>query len=139
MPPKRRQYQHSTYNQINLTNMIDMLFFLLVVFMLEINLLNNSGDVTLPKMNAEPIISEGDSKIINVKSDGSIVFDRRVISETELQTMLSNIKQEGGSNSAIYLRGDENACYGVVMDVMSLIRRVGFRSVNLVTQAEDIP
>ena len=132
----RRRFPVTAYDQINLTNLIDTLFFLLIIFMITAPLLEYSVDVTPPEMNADPIKPDTDSKIINVKSDGSIVFDRRVVSETELQAVLSRIEQESGRDTAIYLRGDKDLRYGVVMNVMRLVRGAGFRNVNLVMQEE---
>ena len=76
----RRRFPVTAYDQINLTNLIDTLFFLLIIFMITAPLLEYSVDVTPPEMNADPIKPDTDSKIINVKADGSIVFDRRVVS-----------------------------------------------------------
>ena len=135
----RRRFPITAYDQINLTNLIDTLFFLLIIFMITAPLLEYSVDVTPPEMNADPIKPDTDSKIINVKADGSIVFDRRVVSETELQAVLSRIEQESGRDTAIYLRGDKDLRYGVVMNVMKLVRRAGFRNVNLVMQEESKP
>ena len=132
----RRRFPVTAYDQINLTNLIDTLFFLLIIFMITAPLLEYSVDVTPPEMNADPIKPDTDSKIINVKADGSIMFDRRVVSETELQAVLSRIEQESGRDTAIYLRGDKDLRYGVVMNVMRLVRGAGFRNVNLVMQEE---
>ncbi|MDD6336928.1 MAG: biopolymer transporter ExbD [Lentisphaeria bacterium] len=135
----RRRFPVTAYDQINLTNLIDTLFFLLIIFMITAPLLEYSVDVTPPEMNANPIKPDTDSKIINVKADGSIVFDRRVVSETELQAALSRIEQESGRDTAIYLRGDKDLRYGAVMNVMRLVRGAGFRNVNLVMQEETKP
>ena len=135
----RRRFPVTAYDQINLTNLIDTLFFLLIIFMITAPLLEYSVDVTPPEMNADPIKPDTDSKIINVKADGSIVFDRRVVSETELQAVLSRIEQESGRDTAIYLRGDKDLRYGAVMNVMRLVRGAGFRNVNLVMQEEAKP
>ena len=135
----RRRFPVTAYDQINLTNLIDTLFFLLIIFMITAPLLEYSVDVTPPEMNADPIKPDTDSKIINVKADGSIVFDRRVVSETELQAVLSRIEQESGRDTAIYLRGDKDLRYGAVMNVMRLVRGAGFRNVNLVMQEETRP
>ena len=135
----RRRFPVTAYDQINLTNLIDTLFFLLIIFMITAPLLEYSVDVTPPEMNADPIKPDTDSKIINVKADGSIVFDRRVVSETELQAVLSRIEQESGRDTAIYLRGDKDLRYGAVMNVMRLVRGAGFRNVNLVMQEETKP
>ncbi|MBR3505722.1 MAG: biopolymer transporter ExbD [Lentisphaeria bacterium] len=136
MQKKRRRPQVKVYNEINLTNLIDTLFFLLIIFMITAPLLEYSVDVTPPEMNADPIKPDSDSKIINVKEDGSIVYDRKIISEAELQIVLSRIEQQTGRETAIFLRGDRDLRYGVVMNVMKLIRAAGFRNVNLVMQEE---
>ncbi len=136
MSSKRRSLQVPIYDQINLTNLIDTLFFLLIIFMITAPLLEYSVDVTPPEMNADPIKPDSDSKIINVKADGTIVYDRRTISEAELQIVLHDIEQHNGRETAIFLRGDRDLRYGAVMNVMKLIRASGFRNVNLVVQEE---
>lgn len=132
----RRRFQVSAYDQINLTNLIDTLFFLLIIFMITAPLLETSVDVTPPEMNADPIKPDPDTKVINVKADGTIVYDRRTVTEAELQIVLSQIEQQSGRDTAIFLRGDQNLRYGTVMNVMKLIRSSGFRNVNLVMKEE---
>ena len=136
MSSKRRRTQVKVYNEINLTNLIDTLFFLLIIFMITAPLLEYSVDVTPPEMNADPIKPDSDSKIVNVKSDGSIVYDREIVSEAELQVILHRIEQQKGRDTAIFLRGDKDLNYGAVMNVMRIIRGAGFRNVNLVMQEE---
>ena len=136
MPQNRRRFQVKSYNEINLTNLIDTLFFLQIIFMITAPLLEYSVDVSPPEMNANPIKPDPDSKIINVKADGSIVYDRRIVTEAELQIILSQIEQQSGRETAIFLRGDRDLRYGVVMNIMKLIRAAGFRNVNLVMQEE---
>ena len=133
----RRRFPVTAYDQINLTNLIDTLFFLLIIFMITAPLLEYSVDVTPPEMNADPINPDPDSKIINVKADGSIVYDRKTVTEAELQVILSRIEQQNGRETTIFLRGDKDLRYGVVMNVMKLIRGSGFRNVNLVMQEES--
>ena len=48
MSKKRRELAVPVYDQINLTNLIDMLFFLLIIFMITAPLLEYSVDVTPP-------------------------------------------------------------------------------------------
>ena len=132
----RRRFPVTAYDQINLTNLIDTLFFLLIIFMITAPLLEYSVDVTPPEMNADPIKPDSDSKIINVKADGSIVYDRETVTEAELQIALSRIEQQSGRDTVIFLRGDRDINYGTVMSVMRLIRSSGFRNVNLVMQEE---
>ena len=132
----RRRFPVTAYDQINLTNLIDTLFFLLIIFMITAPLLEYSVDVNPPEMNANQISPDNDAKVVNVKSDGSIVFEQKTISEEELQIVLSRIEQQSGRETAIFLRGDKNVNYGAVINVMRIIRGAGFRNVNLVMQEE---
>ena len=132
----RRRFPVTAYDQINLTNLIDTLFFLLIIFMITAPLLEYSIDVTPPEMNANQISPDNDAKVVNVKSDGSIVYEQKAISEADLQIVLSRIEQQSGRETAIFLRGDKNVNYGAVINVMRIIRGAGFRNVNLVMQEE---
>jgi len=136
MPQNRRRFQVKAYNEINLTNLIDTLFFLLIIFMITAPLLEYSIDVTPPEMNANQISPDNDAKVVNVKSDGSIVYEQKTITEAELQVILSRIEQQTGRETSIFLRGDKDVNYGTVINVMRVIRGAGFRNVNLVMQEE---
>ena len=133
----RRRFPVAAYDQINLTNLIDTLFFLLIIFMITAPLLEYSIDVTPPQMNANQINPDNDAKVVNVKSDGSIVYEHATVSEDELQAVLSHIEQQSGRDTAIFLRGDQDVNYGAVINVMKIIRAAGFRNVNLVMQEES--
>jgi len=132
----RRRFPVTAYDQINLTNLIDTLFFLLIIFMITAPLLEYSVDVNPPEMNANQISPDNNTKVVNVKSDGSIVYEQKTISEAELQIVLSRIEQQSGRETSIFLRGDKNVNYGSVINVMRIIRGAGFRNVNLVMQEE---
>ena len=134
---RKRRLQLNKYDQINLTNMIDLLFFLLIIFMITAPLLESTVSVSPPEMNADPIKPDNDSKVINVMADGSIVFDRQTVTEAELQIALSRVEQQTGRDTTIFLRGDRSLRYDTVMNVMKLVRASGFRNVNLVMQEES--
>ena len=133
-----KRFPVTVYNQINLSNLIDMLFFLMVFFMIVHFMSNQYREVKPPELNALPIKSADDSRIINVKADGSIIYNQQTITEAELQDILFRLEQQNGRDSEIYLRGDNNLSYGVVMDIMKLIRGAGFRRINLLTRQENI-
>ncbi len=133
----RRRFPVSVYDQINVTSLIDTLFFLLIIFMLTAPLLEYSVDVSPPQMNATKIEPDDHSKSINVRKDGTILFDHREVSMEQLQMELHALKQEQiSSKIAIYLRADRELSYGGVIDVMRQIRMAGFEDIQLVTEEE---
>ena len=48
----RRRFQSKSYDEINITPLMDTVFFLLIIFMITAPLLEYSIDVSPPKMNA---------------------------------------------------------------------------------------
>ena len=70
----RRRFQNKTYDEINITPLMDTVFFLLIIFMLTAPLLENSIDVSPPKMSAAEIEPNEFSKVIHVNKTKTIKF-----------------------------------------------------------------
>jgi len=71
--------------EINLTNLIDVAFVLLIIFMITAPILQGGVEVQLPKAAAAPITSQ-EGVIVTVRPDGSIfIGDVRVQSLAEFE------------------------------------------------------
>lgn len=133
----RRRFPQSTFDTINVTPLIDTLFFLLIIFMITAPLLEYSVDVSPPQMTADTIRADEKTKIINIRKDGSILFERTDMTREALSAALLRLRQDPvTAGSPIFLRADRDLTYGSVMDVMRLIRNAGFTDVKLVMEEE---
>lgn len=134
----RRKFPLNSYDQINVTPLIDTLFFLLIIFMITAPLLEYSIDVSPPKMTtASEIKPDENTKIINIKRNGEILFEKKTVSMNTLLARLSEIKKQDTRNKCmILLRGDSELKYGIVIDVLKTIKNAGFTNINLVTESE---
>ena len=135
----RRRFQSKTYDEINITPLMDTVFFLLIIFMITAPLLEYSIDVSPPKMEAVEIKADDYTKVIHVTKDKVIQFERKKnISMSELLTRLRELKQSRDSRKyKFYLRADRDLRYGDVIDVFKTIKRAGFADISLVTEAEQ--
>jgi biopolymer transport protein ExbD len=131
----RRNFPRATFDSINVTPLIDTLFFLLIIFMVTAPLLEYTVEVSPPQMNADPMKPDEDSKIVNVKENGEIIFERRVVTEQELIRMLAAIPKTGNPKP-VFLRADGNLKFKNVIHVMKLIREGGYPNVLFVTEEE---
>lgn len=133
---KKRDFSVPIYDEINVTPLIDTLFFLLIIFMLTAPLLEYSIDVTTPEMNADKLPDSDDrhSKVVNYKTDGTIVFNKENMTRGEFLTRLEELKRD--PEAKLYLRADEALPYGDVIRFLSEIRKTGFTSIFLVTSEE---
>ena len=135
----RRRFQSKTYDEINITPLMDTVFFLLIIFMITAPLLEYSIDVSPPKMEAAEIKADDYTKVIHVTKDKIIQFEsKKNISMAELVRRLNELKQSRNSRKyKFYLRADRDLRYGDVIDVFKNIKRAGFADISLVTEAEQ--
>lgn len=135
----RRRFQSKTYDEINITPLMDTVFFLLIIFMITAPLLEYSIDVSPPKMEAAEIKADDYTKVIHVTKDKAIQFERKKnLSLDELLVRLRELKQSRDSKKyKFYLRADRDLRYGDVIDVFKNIKRAGFADISLVTEAEQ--
>jgi biopolymer transport protein ExbD len=115
--------------------MVDILLVLLGFFMLTWSFSRQERelDVQMP--------SAGESKeqrrsvgevIINVKSDGSLVMNRRTMSAEELLSALSRVASLY-PDQAVVLRGDQRVDYGTIVKTLDLCRRANIWNVAFAT------
>ena len=135
----RRRFQSRTYDEINITPLMDTVFFLLIIFMITAPLLEYSIDVSPPKMEAAEIKADDYTKVIHVTKDKIIQFEQKKnISMAELLQRLNELKQSRNSRKyKFYLRADRDLRYGDVIDVFKTIKKAGFADISLVTETEQ--
>ena len=130
----RRQEFHATAD-IVLTNLIDIAFVLLIIFMITAPILQGGVEVQLPKASAAPITSQ-EGVIVTVREDGSIfVGDVRVQSLSEFERMFPTyIRQQ--SKKFAYLKADANSRHGRVMEVVGIMKKLDVAQVGFVVEPE---
>ena len=121
--------------EINLTPLIDIVFQLLIFFLITTTFVQNPGiDVELPKASAQPRQGEPETVIIAVTEDGRIVHEGRVVSTEELTTRLEEHHRQRPS-AMVIIQADTNTSHGKVVDVMDIARTVGFQALAIATAA----
>ena len=133
----RRNFSRSTFDSINLTPLIDTLFFLLIIFMVTAPLLEYSMDVSPPAMNADEIDPRDmkNAKTINIKADGTIIFDQTAVTQDELIRQLYRYIND--PDVKVYLRADSEVKYGSVIQVLQQVKNSGFSNIFLITAEES--
>jgi len=119
-------------SDINVTNLVDVVLVLLIVFMISAPLLQSGIDIDLPQTTfVDKELSEG--VVITINEKGGIFIDDVF---TRAENLEENLNKYMGRNkvSAIYLRSDKDVPYGVVIDVIARLKKMGIVNVGLVTK-----
>jgi biopolymer transport protein TolR len=118
--------------EINVTPFVDVMLVLLIVFMVTAPLLTVGVPVDLPKTKAPALGQDREPLSITVRRDGVIFLQKEQVPEGALVDKLTAIASNG-YNQRIFVRGDTQANYGKVMQVMGLLAASGFTHIGLVT------
>ena len=133
---KNKNNKNKTISQINVTPFVDVMLVLLIVFMITAPLLTVGVSVDLPKTKAAQLNSKGDPIVVSIKQNGDLYIQERSIDAFNLLPRLKAIS-EGNKNLRIYVRGDKNVPYGIVLDTIAKIKRSGFKKVALVAKLKE--
>jgi len=123
-------------SQINVTPFVDVMLVLLIVFMITAPLLTVGVSVDLPKTKASQLNSKGDPIIISIKKNGELYIQEREIDTLQLLPRLKAISS-GNKNLRIYVRGDKDVPYGLVLGTIAKIKSSGFKKVALVAKLQE--
>ena len=121
---------------IMIVPMIDIIFFLLVFFMLSMLTMVTQKTIAL-QLPAATVAKVDTTKTIPVSVDknGAIYFEREKISLPDLQSRLISAKEKS-EKVTVVLRGDVDSAYGDVVTVMDAIRHAGIDRISIATESQ---
>ncbi len=124
---------------INLTPMIDIVFNLIIFFMVctRFTDIEKKVDLSVPQVGgASGLSAVQRSRMINIHRDGSIVLDSQPVTLTELRSILAaaNRQYEG---LEVTIRGDGFTPYQHVAAVMTACRQAGISEMGIAVAPGD--
>ena len=127
----KRRYQPMA--EINVTPFVDVMLVLLVVFMVTAPLLTVGVKVDLPTAEADVIRGNDEPLTVSINGSGQVYLQESPITVHDLVPKLRAITSEK-PDTRIFVRGDKEINYGLVMEIMGAINNAGFGKVSLITQ-----
>ena len=119
-------------SEINVVPLVDVVLVLLVIFMITAPLLSRGIDINLPQSSTNTI-KPTKRVVLTVQDEKNIMVDQQKVGLSELQKVLQGM-MDSSPNMAVYLRGDKEVAYGVVVEVMDIAKRVGIEKLGMVTE-----
>ena len=119
--------------EMNLTNMIDVVFAILIVFLISAPLMSQGIKVELPKAEAPTMEQEKLLKVSINKQDEVYIADMKV----NLTDFRSVFKSLWDGNMAVVINADETVDYGKVMKVVSLVQNAGVTKLGFLTLPDE--
>lgn len=118
---------------LNLTPMIDVLFLLIIFFMVatKFSELERDIDLRLPEVaNADNLSSQPKMREISVYSNGELALDGRPLTLKQLRNELTEARQQR-SDLTVVIRGDASCEYRHVTAALALCKEARVRDVSV--------
>jgi biopolymer transport protein ExbD len=123
-------------SEINITPLADVMLVLLIIVMLIAPLLQAGVTLTLPDASNTSDKPDNDNNtVVAVTADGRYFIDNVQTPETELLAAI-NRALDRKFERILLIKGDVNAQYGYVMDLMDQLQRAGIENIGLITERQ---
>lgn len=121
--------------QVDLTPLIDVVFILLIFFILSANFTDESSiRVDRPSASSSEVSQENTTFNVSIDENGAIWFDHKTTTLSQLQLQLKS-RVLFSENSNAVVNADKNIDTGKLIDVVDVIRNSGVKSVAIATQS----
>lgn len=120
----------------NLTPLIDIVFLLLVFFMLTSHFVQEQAiNIDLPVADSGEAVLEDELLEVVLTADGLLLVDEHIVEAGNLEAVLRQ-KLQGRRDKLVRVRGDRGAPLGRAVTIMDAARKAGADGVDIVTERQ---
>ena len=124
-------------NGINLTPLIDVVFLLLIFFMVTTTFTKETRLlITLTEANGEPAEETAQTLELLVNAEGNYAVNGQNLINREIKTIMAALKDASGGNveMPLIITADAQASHQAVVIAMDAAGQLGFSRLNIATQ-----
>ena len=133
---RRRRLQEQDDTEVNLTPMLDVVFIMLIFFIVTASFVKEAGiDVSRPDA-ATAERKERGNILVAISESGQIWIDKRHV---DIRAVRANIERMAAENpqGSVVIQADENSKNGILVQVMDAARLAGVEQVSIAAERID--
>lgn len=136
----RLQRRRAEEPEINLTSLIDVVFLLLIFFMVASTFERETQlSVELPEASGAPIEAEGKVVEITIDAEGRYYVNQQEVVNTQLDTLMRAMHGAAGDNAQpkVILSADRKTPHEAVVRAMDAAGQLGYLHITIATAKPD--
>ena len=132
---KTSQSHHSSLTELNITPLLDLVFVLLVIFIITTPQMMNNLEMTLPSGKPPPKTNQPKPKInkIVVDAQGRTFLNDQSVTIPQLKEKLAQFKSDNPDLSVV-VKGADAVDYQNMIYVLDVLRQLDITKVGLATE-----
>jgi len=121
-------------SDINVTPLVDVMLVLLIIIMIIAPMLQKGVELNMPyATNTQDKPDTADQTVVAVDAMGKLYVNSKQYPEDQVVNRLKAIL-ETKTEKTVYLKGDKDAKYGAIMQMMDALRHAQIDTVGLITE-----
>ena len=129
---KTSKSHHSSLSELNITPLLDLVFVLLVIFIITTPQMMNNLEMSLPSPNAPKTKDKPKINNIVVDASGQTFLNNELVTMQLLRQRLQDIKDQDPDPSVV-VNGDDAVDYQHIVNVLDVLRQLSITKVGLAT------
>ena len=130
---KTSQSHHSSLNELNITPLLDLVFVLLVIFIITTPQMMNNLEMTLPSGKPPPQKEKPKINKIVVDAKGQTFLNDAFVTIPQLKDKLQQLQSDNPDLSVV-VKGADDVDYQNMIYVLDVLRQLDITKVGLATE-----
>jgi biopolymer transport protein ExbD len=123
--------------RIDITPLVDMVFLLLIFFMLSTTFIVTPGiKVNLPQSSAEKVTQEKNEVEVVITEDNKVFVENMLLDRGELEHRLAAVARRD-PQTLVIIKADAKSLHGKVVEVMDIAKQSGLNRLAIATHPEE--
>jgi len=125
---------------VNLTPLIDVVFLLLIFFMVTTTFSRNTNIlINLPEASGEAVEQQPVEIEILIAQNGTYSVNGRQLVNSQIETLMRVVAEVSGGDNSIpmIITADANTTHQSVVTAMDAVAQLGFTSLNIATREPE--
>lgn len=126
--------RHSEPPRVDLTPMVDVVFLLLIFFMISTTFIETPGlTINLPKSSNQQVKRESQEVKVYLRADGTLFLEQQ---ELEIDQLIEQLQAYGdkAAETTFLLMADKDVKHGKVVQLMDSAKAAGFSKLAIATE-----
>lgn len=133
---RRRKVRQEDDSQIDMTPMLDVVFIMLIFFIVTTSFVRESG-LEVNRPTAATATEQGKAGIfVAINDSGEIYIDRKQVDLQRVRASLERLIASQGEVGLV-IQADQETRHGVVVKVMDAAREAGIKQISVAAKAEQ--
>ena len=129
---KTTRKSHGTMTELNITPLLDLVFVLLVIFIITTPQLMNNLEINLPSGKLPEQKPKEEPARIEVDGRGQITLDRESVTAAQLKEKLAALKA-ANRDMGVVVKGADETEYQIMVGVLDTLRQLDITKMGMAT------